>query len=176
MRVDEAVLGPPVTPGVIVGVDSAELSGIVVLSGSQIIRRGTCKAVDWTAVERAADAIAAFRPGLVAVEDCFVRVNNETGLVLARLLGRWLQAFERRGLATVTVLASTWQPVILAGRMTTRTRGPDRKRAAIAWALETFGVELAEDVADAAAIAWWARGLPAAAGQEQGQIRGAAVP
>jgi Holliday junction resolvasome RuvABC endonuclease subunit len=142
---------------VIVGVDSAERTGIAVICGARILRRGLCEVNDWQAVERAADTIATFKPEVVAIEDVFVRLNNSTGLVLSRLLGRWLQAFERRGLATVTVLASTWQPVILAGRMTTRTPGPERKLACIAWALERFGIALPEDQADACAIAAWAQ-------------------
>ena len=128
----------------------------MILRGDRVIRRGTCFVAAYHDVERAADEVATFAPSLVAIEEPFVRVNPATGLYLARLLGRWLQAFERRGLPTATVLASTWQPVVLGTRITTRTPSAMRKAAAVAWARERFGVDLPEDEADAAGIAAWA--------------------
>jgi Holliday junction resolvasome RuvABC endonuclease subunit len=144
-------------PGIAVGVDSAELTGIVAINRARIIYRESCTVSGWNDVERVADTVADLRPVVVAIEAPFVRLNTATGLTLARLIGRWLQAFERRGTSTTAVLASTWQPIVLAGRMTTTTPGPARKLAAIAWALETFGIELPGDEADAAGIAAWAQ-------------------
>lgn len=142
---------------VVVGIDSAELTGIAILRGRRIVRRGLCRITGGVDIERAADEIADFRPNLVAIEAPFVRVNPQTGLTLAELLGRWRQALERRWIETTTVLASTWQPEVLAGRITSRSGRDARKAAAREWARETFGVELSEDVADAAAIAFWAQ-------------------
>jgi Holliday junction resolvasome RuvABC endonuclease subunit len=141
---------------VVIGVDSAERTGFAVLADARLVRHGVADIASAADVERTADLLALHRPDLVCVEAPFVRVNAATGLTLARLLGRWLQAFERRDIPTATVLASTWQPIVLVGRMTPRTKGPDRKLAAQAWALETFGLELPEDEADAAGIAAWA--------------------
>jgi len=74
---------------------------------------------------------------------------------LATLLGRWLQEWERRGVPTVTVLASTWQIALLAGLIDRRSDRAARKAAAQRWALATYGAELGQDEADAAGIAAW---------------------
>jgi Holliday junction resolvasome RuvABC endonuclease subunit len=140
---------------IVAGIDSAETSGIVILDRSRIVRRGVCVVSGWADVERAADAIGAFSPDLVVIEDCFVRANASTGIALAKLVGKWEQAFGRRGIPTAAVLASTWQPVILGGRISARARRAERKAACVQWAQERFGLVLDEDLADDAAIATW---------------------
>lgn len=144
---------------IVLGIDSAELSGFALverLAGDErLIRYGAARVRTASDVERLAADLAAACPDLAAVEEPFVHPRNPgTGLALARLLGRWLQVFEARGLTTVTVPASMWQTAVLPG-VTNRTRSAERKAAAQAFARERFGVEACEDASDAIAMATW---------------------
>jgi hypothetical protein len=92
---------------------------------------------------------------VVAVEEPFIHPKQpHAGLALSRLLGRWLQAFEGRGFTCVTVPASMWQTAVLPG-VTYRSKSAERKRAAVRFARERFGVVATEDEADAIAMACW---------------------
>jgi Holliday junction resolvasome RuvABC endonuclease subunit len=144
---------------IVLGLDSAEHTGFAVVEraggAERLLRSGARPIRSAADVETAVAELAAGAPDVVAVEEPFVHPRNPaTGLTLARLLGRWLQALEVRGLATVTVPASMWQPGILAG-VTRVTRSAERKRAAQALVRELFGVEAGEDEADAIAMAVW---------------------
>jgi len=144
---------------IVVGLDSAELTGYAVVAAGpreRLTHHGTFTISGAADVEQAVATLAAMKPDLVAVEAPYVRLNAATGLTLAVLLGRWLQAWERRGVATATVLASTWQIQILGGLVDRRSDRATRKRAARLWTRSTFAVELGEDEADAAGIATWA--------------------
>src|SRR5262249_45802037 len=103
-------------------------------------------------VTAAVHALAAFAPDVVAVEEPFIGRNPDTGLVLARLLGRWLQVFETVRLGVVTVPVGLWQPATLPG-FSTRMRSAERKAAAQLLARQRFGVDASADEADAIAIA-----------------------
>jgi hypothetical protein len=144
----------------VLGIDSAELSGYAIVSraasgAEELIRRGTLTVRSGADVDRAVADLTAGGPDVVAVEEPFVHPRRPgAGLVLARLLGRWLQVLEAGGFATVTVPASMWQTGILPG-VTHRTRSAERKAAAQAFALERFGVAVTEDEADAIALATW---------------------
>lgn len=143
---------------VVVAIDSAELSGFAVLvrhdDGREVLRHHGAETIRTAAdVESLVGRLAAYRPDVVAVEEPFVHPRNpSTGLSLARLLGRWLQAIEGRGITAVTIPASMWQPAVLAG-VNQRTRSAERKAAAVAFARERFEVEVGEDAADAIALA-----------------------
>jgi Holliday junction resolvasome RuvABC endonuclease subunit len=146
---------------IVVGIDSAELTGFgVVASGpggrERLLRHGVFKIRTAADIERAVAELAGDRPDLVAIEAPFIGVNVTTGLTLATLLGRWLQAFESRGIPTTTVTASVWQIGVLAGLITVRSPRAARKAAARMWTAASYGVELGEDEADAAGIAAWA--------------------
>lgn len=146
---------------IVLGIDSAELTGIAVvarLPGQRetLVRRATIPVRSAVDVGAAVAELASAAPDLVAIEAPFVRLNPATGLALATLLGRWLQEWERRGVRTTTVLASTWQSALLTGLIDRRSDRATRKAAAQRWARATFGVELPEDEADAAGIASWA--------------------
>ena len=69
---------------------------------------------------------------------------------LARLCGRFEQAFEPSGADIRVVRAVEWQTAIL-GRFGGKTRA-GLKLAAVAWAKGTFGVSLPSDAADAAGV------------------------
>ena len=150
----------------VLGLDSAERTGFALVvrppgGRERLLRHGCVTVGTGRQVEAAVSELAVDGPDLVAIEAPFVKVNASTGLVLATLLGRWLQEWERRGVPTLTVLASTWQIAILAG-LIERTSGREaRKAAARRWTLALYGEELSEDEADAACIASWAlrRGL-----------------
>jgi Holliday junction resolvasome RuvABC endonuclease subunit len=145
---------------IVLGLDSAEATGYAVVerdaAGERLVRYGVVPARPAHAAADVAAAVAelaAVGPDVVAVEEPFIHPRNpSTGLVLARLLGRWLQALEARGLTTVTVPASMWQPGVLPG-VTWATRSAERKAAAVAFARERFGVQATEDEADAIALA-----------------------
>lgn len=143
---------------VVAGIDSAELSGVAVVvrdagARERLVLSGVRRIRTAADVEAVVAELAAHVPDLVTVEEPFSHPRHPlAGLVLARLVGRWLQAFEVRGLATVTTPASLWQPAILAGLMGRRALRPERKAAAIIWCRATFGVVATEDQADAIAM------------------------
>lgn len=154
-------LDPP--PLVAAGIDVAALTGWAIVEanvhGQKLLAHGTAKIRRGADVERLVDELAGAGPQVIALERPFVKPasrggNPHSGLELAELLGRFRQAFEMLGAATLTVLASTWQPAILGvDRWANRET---RKAAAVAWARRELGAELSEDEADAAAIAAWA--------------------
>ncbi|HJX54591.1 MAG TPA: hypothetical protein VJ801_17625 [Polyangia bacterium] len=95
-------------------------------------------------------------PDVVAIELPWMGKNAHTLEVLARLCGRFEQAFEAQGCPVVLVRAKTWQTAILTGLITTTSKREQCKRAARTWCKATFGVDLDEDRADAVGIATWA--------------------
>lgn len=140
---------------VVVGIDSApELTGIAVLDDGRLVKSGAVKIGGWADVERVAARLESYKPAIVAVEDAFCRVSDGTGLVLAKLVGRWTQALEARGIRCVEVLASEWQPKVLP--ISYRAKRAERKAAAQALVLERFGRSVSDDVGDAICIALWA--------------------
>ena len=80
------------------------------------------------------------------------QANVVTLRTLARLCGRWEQAFGERGADVYLVAASDWQRRILGARFG-GTKRDEIKKAAQLWALGTFRVRLTQDEADACAIA-----------------------
>jgi Holliday junction resolvasome RuvABC endonuclease subunit len=143
----------------VLALDSAEVTGFAVVAcenGTEVLlRHGAVTVKTASDVETAAGGLAREGAHLAVVEEPFVHPRNPaTGLVLARLLGRWLQAFETKGVPTATIPASMWQTKVLPG-VTWRTRSADRKMAAVTFARATFGVDVSEDVADAIAMATW---------------------
>jgi Holliday junction resolvasome RuvABC endonuclease subunit len=152
---------------IVVGIDSAlEKTGYAILEGesggrARLVTSGIVCARTGADVAATVLELAAAGPDLIAIERPFVKSaerggNPATGLGLAVLLGRWLQAFEAVKIRTATVLASSWQPSVLAiDRWTPRAA---RKAAAVRWARAALGVELSEDEADAGGIAAWALG------------------
>ena len=91
----------------------------------------------------------------VAIEEQYVGVNAHTAVILAQRAGRWQEAADAAGVPWEMVLASKWQPAMLAGMLGSRTRA-ELKRASVTVARMRWGVELKPDAADAALIAAWA--------------------
>lgn len=98
-----------------------------------------------------ADLAAEWHADFVGIEIPYVAKNVNTAMVLARLAGRFEQAFERAGSQVVVVRASEWQAGVL-GRFG-GVRRAEKKKAAALWARAMFGRSLTEDEADAAGIA-----------------------
>ena len=97
------------------------------------------------------------RPDVVAIEHPYVGINAQTALVLARACGRFEQAFQRRGFDVEVYRAAAWQRAILTGLVPARGATRDAlKAASVMWARATFGAQLDDDRADAAALATWA--------------------
>src|SRR5579862_2139046 len=145
----------------ILGIDSAETSGLALVerdaAGNERLHRHGAELVrSYHDIDRlAGEWTRDPQPHLVVVEEPFVHPRYPlAGLVLARLLGRWLQAFEGRGFATATVPASMWQTSMLPG-VTRWTRSELRKAAAVRWVRERYGAEVGEDAADAIVLATW---------------------
>jgi len=92
-------------------------------------------------------------PDVVAIEIPWLGKNVATTITLARICGRFEQAFEPM-CPVIVVRASQWQASIL-GRLGGKTRAT-LKPAAVLWARGTFGVTLDIDTADAAGIAAYA--------------------
>lgn len=130
------------------GIDSASSAGWAHLDGERIIGTGTINARDPHRI----DALAALvcgkaRPDLVVIEDSFMGVNVNTVKVLSRIQGRFEQAFAMRGVPTELVLASVWQKALLTGIP------GGTKKACATWVRATYGITVAEDEADALALA-----------------------
>jgi hypothetical protein len=143
----------------VAGIDSAELSGIAVVARDRpgrerLVLSGVRRIRTAADVAAVVAELAAQAPDVVAIEEPFIHPRQPlAGLVLARLLGRWLQAFEGQGITCVTTPASLWQPAMLAGLMGPQALRAERKAAAQAWCRVTFGVVATEDQADAIAMA-----------------------
>jgi Holliday junction resolvasome RuvABC endonuclease subunit len=145
------------------GIDAAARSGwAVVEARGEVLRlrgHGAVEIATSGDVERLVAEIVAAAPVLVAVEAPYMKSterggNPDSSLKLAVLHGRFVQALGARGIASVGVQASSWQPQIL--RVGPSWNRAMRKAASVAWARKTFDVELDHDTADAVAIAVWA--------------------
>ena len=108
--------------------------------------------VDWLVVRGSGD----WKPDVVAIECPWLGKDPHALEVLARLCGRFEQAFEAAGCQVLVVKAAQWQCATLTGLMTQRSKRAERKRASKLWCKSTFGVDLSDDESDAAAIATWA--------------------
>ena len=150
---------------VVIGIDSAELSGLAVVARDpgareRVVYSAVATVTTAADVEAIVHQLAAHAPDLVVVEEPWVHPRMPlAGLVLARLCGRWLQALETRGLTTVTIPASMWQPGLLGGPkglLGARATRPQRKAAAQTWVRSVFGIDATEDQADAICMATYA--------------------
>lgn len=154
---------PPIT---VLGLDSASHTGYALLERDGPRERLIGCGVADLSVRPAAAVIEDFmakvtslaRVDVVAIEDNYLdtdpgKANVATLKTLARLVGRWEQAAESRGLATVLVPAQRWQSGILAGLCGPRADRKSRKAASSLWARATFGVAPVQDACDAIGIA-----------------------
>lgn len=99
-------------------------------------------------------AVRGYGTGLeVGLEEPYLDKSPKTFKVLALLVGRFQQAFESVGIVPVLVPAQTWQTAVL-GQFGGKRR-EDRKKAALIWAKAMFGLELSQDAADAAGLAYY---------------------
>lgn len=94
-----------------------------------------------------------WRVDVVGLEEPYLGNNPHALKVLARLIGRFEQAFGVVGIETVLVPAQTWQTAVL-GSFGGKKR-EDRKKAARIWAKAMFGRDLPQDAADAAGLAYY---------------------
>lgn len=130
----------------------------------RLIAHGVLKAVDGEVVGEFAGRMAtgSLTIDVVVIEDCYLdeteRRNVDTLKVLARLVGRWQQAFEALGLSTTLVMADVWQRFLLTGLMPRQAKREARKAAAKTWARATFKEALGSDESDAVGLAvYWVR-------------------
>lgn len=146
---------------IVAAIDSAEVSGLAVVGRDPLAGTERLLWVDTVTVAGAGNvneavaALALWRPDLFVVEQPFLGKNPTTGLVLAQMFGRWVQAIETAGYAAIGVPAAMWQPRTLP-QFTPRMRSAERKTAAIALVRERFGRQLEENAADAACLALYA--------------------
>jgi Holliday junction resolvasome RuvABC endonuclease subunit len=139
---------------IVLGIDSACRSGWALLDGRRPIKYGTVNAREPLRIDTLASLVNSIgRPDLVAIEDSYLGENVVTLKVLSRIQGRWEQAFAQRGIPTELVMADTWQKSLLTGLITGKSKSADRKKAAILWVRATYGLTVAEDVADGFGLA-----------------------
>lgn len=140
----------------VAAIDSApELSGLAVLGRDpggreRLLHHRAAPALTCDDVDLVVAELLSYAPDLVALEDAFFSPKEPSaGLVLARLLGRWMQVFETRGLTCVCIPAPMWRRGVLRGLLRPRAPRDECKRAAVTWARASFGVEVTHDEADA---------------------------
>jgi len=142
---------------IVAAIDSAELAGLAVVSrddagAERLLYHRATRILLASDVGRVVAELLAFGPDAVVVEEPFIHPRNPgTGLVLSRLVGRWMQEIERSGITALSIPASAWQTSLLAG-VGYRTKSADRKLAAQAFVRERFGFEATEDEADAVCL------------------------
>jgi Holliday junction resolvasome RuvABC endonuclease subunit len=148
------------------GIDCATKSGWALVEqakgGERLVEYGVLdldrpdawNPVAWLALHCRAGFTPTLKLDAVAIELPWLGKNPHTLEVLARLCGRFEQAFEPSGADIRVVRAVEWQTAIL-GRFGGKTRA-GLKLAAVAWAKGTFGVSLPSDAADAAGLAVFA--------------------
>jgi len=95
---------------------------------------------------------------LVGIEDNYLDTNEDKANVvtlkaLARLAGRFEQAFEALGVETVLVNPQRWAVGILSGLISPRSTREARKAASTLWVRSTFKLVVGHDTADGVAIA-----------------------
>lgn len=150
----------------ILGIDSATKTGFglvervgtkerLISYGAVDLGRGPMAAAIETFVER---VIEDGPIDEVAIEDNYLAAGEQANVVtlkcLARLAGRWEQAFEARGIRTVLVMAQKWQTGLLGGALMGPTANrATRKKAAGLWVKATFGVTPGEDACDGIGLA-----------------------
>lgn len=96
-------------------------------------------------------------PHIVAIELPWMGKNPHTLEVLARICGRFEQAFGPSGANVRVIRANQWQPKMLGS---CRLKREMLKRLSVAWCKAQFGLDLPEDAADAAVMAAYALKFP----------------
>ena len=100
----------------------------------------------------------ALSPNIVAIELPFLGPSPHTLEVLARICGRFEQAFGPSGADIRVIRSNQWQPKMLGP---TRLKRTMLKRLAVAWCKSAFLIDLPQDAADAAVMAVYALRFPA---------------
>lgn len=142
------------------GIDSATTTGWCLVRGEpsreQVVDHGTATIGPIGAASAVEMLVNQVRRNtmmaelVVGIEDQYLDKNVQTVKVLARIGGRFMQAFEQAGAAVELVPAATWQSAVL-GRFGGKRRA-DRKKAAAIWA-RSIAPGLTQDEADGLGIA-----------------------
>lgn len=146
---------------IVLGLDSAITKtgwALVERDGGKetLIQHGFLTDVDGDVVSEFAGRVHASNVAvdMVVVEDLYFAKDANMVKKLARLTGRWQQAFEVLGFSTKLVMASAWQKSLLSGLMNAGSSDRNaRKKACQLWVKATFGAELPVDEADAVGLA-----------------------
>lgn len=144
---------------IVLGLDAAARTGFALVEKTvgpeRLIEHGSVDTGTADIIQTFATNMATRRraPDIVVIEDCYLDKNVQTLKALARLTGRWQQAFESMGLRTRLCMADVWQKRML-GQMGGAGRA-SRKKAAMTWCRAWFKAELDPDAADAACMAAW---------------------
>lgn len=147
---------------IVIGIDSASRTGFAAVkrdgAREELLEHGVVDGTDALAIERFAECVTGrHRIDAVAIEDNYLgaegKGNPVTMKALARMVGRWQQAFEVRGVETCLVLPQVWQSAVLKGFMHARSDRATRKKAAKIWARGMFHVSATEDECDAIVLA-----------------------
>jgi Holliday junction resolvasome RuvABC endonuclease subunit len=146
---------------IVLGLDSATTTGYALVEHARgrdrLIEAGTVDGSDGMAVaELAGRVVNAHAIELVAIEDNFLGKNPATLKVMARIVGRWQQAFEPLGVDTDLIEPSRWRSV-LRGFIQPGAQRAACKDAAQRFARMVLGAkDLGTDAAEAACLAVFA--------------------
>jgi len=147
------------------GVDAATKTGWALVHRAEgrerLIAHGVLNFKKFPNRWQVADTLATWakqgNASVVVIELPWLGKDPHAAEVLARICGRFEQAFEPGGAKVRVIRSSQWQ---------TKMIGPSRlgrdalKKLAVAWCRSNFGEELPDDAADAAVMAVFALRFP----------------
>lgn len=111
----------------------------------------------------------------VVIETPYLDKDPSAAIKLGRIVGRWEQECERRGLPVQLAMASVWQMGLLNGLIRPSSPRAARKAAARQWVKSAYGITAREDEADGLCLATWAAKTLAFRSRVSQVIRGASA-
>jgi Holliday junction resolvasome RuvABC endonuclease subunit len=145
---------------IVLGLDSATRTGFAVVrvegGREELLEHGVIDGRDADEIDDFAHRIAqTYSPDVAAIEDNYLDKDPSALKTLSRIVGRWQQALETRGVETRLVLAQVWQSGLLRGLGGAGDR-KGRKKAAALWVLGAFRIkDVSPDETDAICMATW---------------------
>jgi Holliday junction resolvasome RuvABC endonuclease subunit len=141
----------------VLGIDAATTTGWAVVgpegSRMKVLAHGRMTA-DWSGIEQLLAGLVV-PVEVAAVESPYLDKNPDTTITLARIVGRFEQVLDRRGVRTELVKAASWQQGLLDRLIRPSSTRAQRKFAAKLWVRASYRLDVSEDEADAICLATW---------------------